>query len=219
MQRAKLVLAFTAALMILAVAAIPASAWFHGKTPQGNAHGLPSTLSGPGAGSFTCSKWEGAWHIESSGKVLEQSKGPGQQLTKEGPHEAYTISKWNECLAHAGTSNIPITVKPCILQVEQPLKGVNTGGTGSVVEACLIKLVVPATEKSPEVKCEIGIPVLGNERLPKVEYATAGANVEAKSEVKGLRDTVSPECAALGIVGSNENVFKGIVVAEEQSLV
>jgi hypothetical protein len=217
MQRARLVLVFPAALMILAVAAIPASAWFHGTSPQGPTTGLTSIFAGTGTSFFSCSKWEGAWHIESSGKVLEQSKGPGQQLTKEGPHEAYTIPKWNGCFVHAGTIVAPITVKPCILQVEQPLKGVNTGGTMSIAEACLIKVAIPSKE-TLELKCEVNVPVLGNERLPKVEYATAGANVEAKYEIKGLTDTVSPECSSLGVNPGNALKYSGIVVVEKQLL-
>jgi hypothetical protein len=212
MQRAKLLAAIVGALLIVAVAAIPASAWFKSTTTQGTFKATtPGILTGLGGGQIICSKTTGAWHIESSGKV--QGRGVKEQfLTKEGPHLGLTISKWEGCQA-GGV--LPITVSPCILQVEQPLKGGLTG-TGSVATGC--KVVIAAIE------CEFEVPaVTANEFLKATSFTKSGANVSILSAISGLTTTVAHSketpCKTGGIAASNANEFKGATLAEGVELV
>jgi hypothetical protein len=209
MQRAKLLAVCAGALLVLAISAIPASAWFDARTSgatQGNFHsGGAGVLTSPTGGVILCSKASGAWHIESSGKISGQQKTE-QFLTKQGPHLGLTISKWEGCQSSTG---IPVTVSPCLLQFEQPVKGVNSG-TGSVGTACVLK--IPATG------CEFEVGNAGNEFLKAASYTAVGLNVEAKGLIEGITITVSAakktECELAGITANKENKFKGILIAE-----
>jgi hypothetical protein len=212
MQRAKLLAAIAGALLIVAVGAIPASAWFKSTTTQGTFKATTAgTLTGLGGGMIICSKTVGAWHIESSGKLA--GRGVKEQfLTKEGPHLGLTISKWEACQA-GGV--LPVTVSPCILQVEQPLKGGLTG-TGSVATPC--KVVIAAIE------CEFEVPALApNEFLKATSFTKSGANVSIKSTIEGLTTIVANSkvtpCKTGGVVASSENKFTGVTLAESVELV
>jgi hypothetical protein len=213
MQRAKLLAVFSAALLALAVAAVPASAWFQARTngaTQGHAGSLgPSTLTFPGGGAITCTKWSGAWHIESSGKVQGRQKTE-QFLTKAGPHLGLTISKWEGCSA-GGT--VPAEVSPCILQVEQPVKGVNKG-TGSVAESCKVKI--------PAIGCEFEAPVAGNEALPEAGEETFVLNIKIKIKIKIKIEVAPPSvssCEAAGILSNKETTFSAEALAESVELI
>jgi hypothetical protein len=215
MQRAKLLAVCAGALLILAATAIPASAWFNARTngaTQGLFHsGGAQVFTLPSGGELTCSKAVGAWHIESSGKVLEQNKGPGQQLTKQGPHLGLTVSKWEGCSA---TGEIPVVVEPCLLQVEQPVKTVNKG-TGSVGTACNVKIIA--------LQCEFAILNAHNEFLKEAAFAASGLNVEVKANLGEVTTSVTKSqeshCSEGGISNNDENNLKAIIIAEGVELI
>jgi hypothetical protein len=215
MQRITALAAITGALLTLAIAAIPAAAWFNARTPgatQGPIHsGGAAVLTGATGGLILCSKAIGTWHIESSGKVLGRQKTE-QFLTKQGPHLGLTISKWEGC--QSGPTGLTFTVEPCILQLEQPVKGINKG-TFSVATACKIK--VPGTG------CEFEIGTANNEALKEVNYTAVGLNVEAKVNIEGLTITVptgkTAECEAIGVATNKEDKLKSVTIAEASELI
>jgi hypothetical protein len=213
MQQARLIAMFSVALLALAISAIPASAWFQATTnnaTQGLFHsGSGSVLTG-GAGPISCSKASGAWHIESSGKLQGRQKTE-QFLTKEGPHLGLTISKWDGC----SIGGIEAKVLPCLVQLEQPIKGVNTG-TASVDLSCLIEI--------PAIDCKFSVPATAeNAQLATVAYSKAGANVIVIARLTGVFTLVSPseveKCEAFGITTTKADEFKGTAIAESVALV
>jgi hypothetical protein len=223
MQRTKLVFAFASTLLVLAVTAIPAAAWFEGTN---GTSGLAkssgaSVLTQAKGNTVTCSKAEGPWKIRSTGKVTEQTKGPGQQPTKQGPHQDLYISKWEGCFASGAAGTAPATVEPCELQLEQPLKG-GTVGTGSVASECRVKVVLGVTSKGTLVECEIKVAPTSNEKLATVNYSKTGASVSEIANITGLTNTIAEKesgCLAVGTVAEAGNKFKGTTVAGEMKLV
>jgi hypothetical protein len=212
MPRAQLLIAFSAALLVLACSALPASAWFSGPGPQGVANSIGvSALTAPGGAQVFCSKMLGAWHIETTGKVANRQKTE-QFLTKTGPHLGLTISKWEGCFGPART---PTTIEPCLLQVEQPLKG-STTGTFSIGQTCKIKI--------PALACELEVPAsASNEGLATVTLEKTATGVEVKAAITGVTTVVPAgsvtKCAAIGIVATKGNTFNGTVLASEVELV
>jgi hypothetical protein len=211
-HRVGLIAVFFASLVVLAVAAGPASAWFESNNAanRGPATAGETRLTQSKGGFFICSKAEGEWKIRGTGKVTEQTKA-----TKQGPHQNFFISKWGGCSANG---NNPVLISPCELQVEQPTKGVNIG-TASVASTCNIK--VPLAEG---VSCEINVTPTNNERLKKVTFANAeaGESTTSNAEVGGLTNTVTSiggGCEAAGIVAESGNKFKGTVTAKSEKLV
>jgi hypothetical protein len=209
MQRTKIGLAFAAALLVLAVTAIPAAAWFESSTASTSGIARSSgaaILEQASGGKFQCSKTEGAWKIRSSGKTSEQEKGPGQQPTKQGPHQDLFISKWEGCFAIAGTTAVPATAEPCELQLEQPEK-LGTTGTASVASECRIKVVL-----APEVECIIHFIPVSNQRLKTVNYSKSGPEtVSSIANITGVVNTateIDGGCMAAGIIAESGNKFK-----------
>jgi hypothetical protein len=176
---------------MFAVSVAPAGAWFKALTAgatSGPGHAGSTTFTDQGA-SVTCEKAEGAWQIRSTGKVSERGSGPGQQLTKEGPHLDLIVSKWNNCTAFTFINS---TVSPCILQLEQPNKGQLTGLTGTVVTEC----IVTATGN-----CELKVaPEAANEHLKTITIENVGTTVVANVAVTGVTNT-SRSLGGLGCVG------------------
>jgi hypothetical protein len=216
MQRAKLLAIFTAALMILAATAIPASAWFSATSTQGpaNSSGV-STFTNAG-NTIACSKWVGAWHIETTGKVLHRQKTE-QFLTKEGPHLGLTVSKWEGCFASAGGAVLPTEMRPCILQVEQPTKFTLSGaGTSSIAETCKMSISI--------LGCEMELPASEeNERRNSVALEQVGTTVVAKANLGTVKNILVPatdtKCRSVGFVPTSSNTFKWIAVANGVTLV
>jgi hypothetical protein len=225
MKRAKLAVIFAAALTVLAISAIPASAWFEGvKGTSGAATFGPSTLeSNPSSGgNVTCTKAEGAWVIESTGKLKEQFEpsAKGQKPTKQGPHQTFWISKWNQCAAAGGSGAFPAAAQECVIQIAQPAKGSGTSGVyGSVGTECQVKIEV---EVAPGVvvKCLIAVPTEGNETLtPATVSKISTTETQAFSAITNLTSTTSTECASIGISGGKAGKFKGKVIAIGEILV
>jgi hypothetical protein len=225
MKRAKLAVIFAAALTVLAITAIPASAWYvslnggNGGTATAGPAVLQTTTGAP---IEVCTKAEGGWVIESTGKQKEQFSNtePGQKPTKQGPHQTFWISKWNNCSYVGPGGPIPVTVTPCVLQAVQPLKGSGiTGVYFSIGTPCeQILVVMPA--KGPLVKCEIEIPTEGNEVLKSATVSkTAATETQAYANINNLTTTVSPECAVLGIEGGKAGTFKDSIGAFGETLV
>jgi hypothetical protein len=224
-KRAKPALIFAAALTVLAISAIPASAWFEGvKGTSGAATFGPSTLeANPSTGgNITCTKAEGAWVIESTGKLKEQFEPStkGQKPTKQGPHQTFWISKWNQCASAGAGGAVPVILSPCVIQIAQPAKGSGTSGVyGSVGTPCKVNIEVEVA-KGVVVKCEINFPTEGNETLtPATVSKISGTETQAFSAITNLTSTTSTECASLGISGGKAGKFKGTVTAVGEILV
>lgn len=129
------------------------------------------------------------WQIRSTGKALEDEKGPGQVETKRGPHLQYHI-KWEEkaeeCTSATGVGNLATTVEPCQLQLHQNA-GQFTNVRGDVVTTCIFK--VPGI-------CEIKVPVLNettgaNYQLIGATLTNHGENQIEKVNVTGITQEVT----------------------------
>jgi hypothetical protein len=191
MSKARVCFGLAVIVGMFVVSVAPASAWFKALTAgarSGTHHAGVATVTIQGS-SVTCEKLEGAWQIRTTGKVGERSTGPGQQLTKEGPHEELIVSKWNKCTAFGF---VGATVSPCIIQLEQPNKGQTTGFTLSVVLEC--KVVATGN-------CELKIaPEAANEHLKSVSGENSGPNVKDVLAGTGITST-STSLGGLGCVG------------------
>jgi hypothetical protein len=210
-SKAKLFLGLAVIVGMLAVSVAPAGAWFKALTAgatSGPFHAGVVTFTNQGATS-TCEKLEGAWQIRTSGKISERGAGPGQQLTKEGPHLDVIISKWNKCTSFGF---VGATISPCVLQIEQPNKGQTTALTLSVVTAC--------TSVAPG-NCELIIaPEAANEHLKTISIENSGVNLKANVSVTGVTST-SRSLGGLGCVGvktlkNNEGGLKAEEMAGEK---
>jgi len=131
------------------------------------------------------------WQIRSSGKILEETKGPGQHLTKRGPHDQLVINNWGSgkngsstCTGEALGLKEPAEVAPCILQLHQKageLKAI----PGDQVTECLVKTL----------GCEVKIPPVTREtkgenwQLVGVTLENSGANQNDKGNVTGIKAT------------------------------
>jgi hypothetical protein len=131
------------------------------------------------------------WQIRSTGKILEEFKGPGQQLTKRGPHDQIVIKNWGSgkngsetCVTEAGILKGAAEVAPCTLQIHQKageLKEI----PGDQVTECLVKTL----------GCEIKIPPVTREtkgenwQLLGTTLENIGANQDDKANIKGIKAT------------------------------
>ena len=216
MQKLKLLAIFMASLSVLAVAATPASAFFeatNGRT-SGPATAGSTTLTQAKGNSISCSKAVGAWVIRSTGKVFEQTKGPGQQITKQGPHQDISVSKWEGCFANAKT---PVVVEPCVIQIAQP-KGASLGW-GSVVTQCQIIITL-----APGIVCNIHVsPSAANEILNKVNVTKGPEETTvATAAIENLTNTFTSTengCGLAEIDAESTNKFTGSVKATGERLV
>jgi hypothetical protein len=165
-----------------------------GKIHPINGGAFNATFVGVSA-TFKCpaSGIEAEWQIRSTGKILEEFKGPGQQLTKRGPHDQIVIKKWGtgkngseSCLAEALGLKAGVEIAPCTLQIHQ-----NVGATkeiaGDQITECLMK----------GLGCEIKIPPVTvetkgeNFQLTGVTLENKGENQFALAGITGVKATAS----------------------------
>jgi hypothetical protein len=189
MSKTRAVFGLVVIIGLFVISAAPASAWMQslnkGTTGKGSAG--QTTFTNEGA-TIRCEKVEGEWQIRTSGKITERVKGPGQQLTKEGPHEDIVIKTANQCTAFgfAGAE-----LKPCVYQAEQPEKG---GGvaTWSQVSECVV-----VAKGNCEVKL---VAEAANEHLKTITLENSGTNDKLLAKVTGIT-TVATSLGGLGCVG------------------
>jgi hypothetical protein len=211
MTRLKLVFGLAVIVGMFAVSVVPASAWFKSLT-AGATSGAASTGTvtfSDEASTIDCEKVEGAWQVRTTGKLAERVEGPGQQITKEGPHLDVMVSKWKGCTAYGF---IGAEVKPCVLQMEQPNKGQTTGVTLSVATEC----TAVATGN-----CELKVAPEANEHLKTVTLENAGPNLVATFALTGVTSTSTP-LGGLGCVGikngkNSIGTWKGTFKFEKQN--
>jgi hypothetical protein len=146
-------------------------------------------------GEFACRAegMSGTWKIRSTGKFLEEIKGPSQRETKRGPHLQLEIS-WEkaplECIAGAAA----ITVEPCVLQLHQ-IPG-EFSVAGDIVSGCAIELRwLLAT-------CKIEVPQ-GNEstgenfQLRKTDLSNSGSNQREEVNIASITQKVTGKLCPL----------------------
>jgi hypothetical protein len=204
MLKGKLLLGFAVVIAGYAAMVVPALAEWQslpstgsvttGKIHTVNAGTFAATFNSvPTSVKCATSGVEAEWQIRSTGKILEEFKGPGQQLTKRGPHDQIVIKKWgtgkngNEsCVGEALGLKSAAEVAPCTLQIHQNA-GVFKELPGDQVTECLIKTL----------GCEVKIPAVTTEAAGE-NFQLLGVNIENKGEnqfdtanIKGIKATAS----------------------------
>jgi len=199
----KLRLGFGLTVMIIALVTMTTSALAEWESATNATSGAIKVLQG---GSFNATfggvpislrcqaKSIGAgWQIRSSGKLFEITKGPGQHLTKRGPHDQLVITNWGSgkngnstCTAETLGLKEGFEVAPCILQLHQKASELKEI-PGDQITECLVKAI----------GCEIKIPPVTREtktenwQLLGTTLANIGSNQIAKANIIGIKATAS----------------------------
>jgi len=147
-------------------------------------HSYKTTCIGPGI--------TGLWEIRSTGKLLELSKGPGQQLTKRGANLIVQITDWGEsCKA---------IFKPCSFQFHsESTKLVNI--KFAIATECVIKIPNCSIHMLP------GEPTK-NFNLSKIQGENTKESLELTTMVSGIAAKIVEEttCDPLGPTETGELV-------------
>jgi hypothetical protein len=179
MSKIKALFGLTMMVVLLAISASPASAWYAStsKLKTSGVSTLGNVTFTTGAMSFTCESSAGEWKIR-----LQET----QEAASEGPHLNILVKKWGKCSPFVGNE--------CEIQIAQPTKGVTTGLLMAIDSACEFKwalciLTLSSAKENKE-----------NESLKKITQETSGTNLRNKMEVQGIAGT------AKSCLGSGEKV-------------
>ena len=175
MYRLKILSILAGMIVVLAVSAAPASAWWESNTGQTQGTVMPIRApevilgKGEGATTFRCITEEikAIWYLQTKGQIKEHQKNGKQEPTTKGPHLHIQIKSWGKgCTAKIDKETFVVEISSCELQWVQA-KGSFTA-TAGFVTGCLLKF---GTTKPP--LCEIQIPP-GMEKAPE---SNEGINV------------------------------------------
>jgi hypothetical protein len=189
MNGRKMSLGILLVLMLVSLGGASANAAFEAKNPGGTGKGSAGeTTFKDESAIINCEKRTVSYYQErTSGKWEEINKGPGEQPTKQGPHEEVVVGPSSNCTAFGF---VGAEVKPCSFQLEQLTKG------GSVTNTYVTECVIVAKGN-----CELKIAATkANERLAEVVVGNEGANSFAKLNVTGITTTAT-SLGGLGCVG------------------
>ncbi len=220
MKTLRILLGLTGLLTILAITATPAPANFQANQPnttQGpaqlaNGATNPATLGLGGVTNPTVKCEElskGEWHIQT--KFTKIGKDPNghtkveQDLTKDGPHQAFS-GLFTKCInsidGHAATVNTS-----CELQVVQITP---TTFDGAVKKQCIV------TTDECVVEVEAGN---ANVQLVEVTAANVTGGQSATSNVKGVTVVAKgATCGVAGITSNKESTFVATVIAHSEKV-
>jgi hypothetical protein len=152
------------------------------------------------------------WELRTTGKIFERVKGPGQQLTKRGPHLDINVLNWGETLGceteHIGVK-VVVLVEPCIIQIHQKA-GELTNIKADVVTECRAKTL----------GCEIKYPVAEeatskNFQLGNVNLTNSGENLKALANITGMTTNQTKIGGMCPFVGAGVGEVKEFEVEAE----
>ena len=178
---------------MFAIMAIPARANFE-SNPAGKVTGKFPIRGGSlvaGGATLECSEARGDWTIQSTSK----KDGTKQDPVLNGPHLGLSIEVWLKCTVLVAGIKTSATVTPCEIQLEQAAKALTA--TASVLKDCTITTT----------SCAITVGASTNKRLSKVVLENLGSDVRAKTELTGVKTTVTAGCSALGITAATNGVW------------
>jgi len=187
----------------LTATAAPALAIFQSLPTKAQATNGKSTVIS--SGTFSLSDTKGAeqatfkcpsagmtveWKLRSTGKLIEETKGPNQQPTKRGPHLQFQV-KWERttagCIIATFGMEFPTDVAECQIQLHQQ-EGVLLNVPADIVSDCVIKI--------PGLNCTSTIAAANeangdNFQLSKANLNNKAENVLVKGEITGLTQKVA----------------------------
>jgi hypothetical protein len=175
MSRLKTLSIFAGMVAMLAVSAVPASAWWQSKQSQGIIRVIRAGEFVVGEGEHRLAtkcpveEVKAQFHIQTKGQLKNHGQESGkQEPTTFGPHLAIQVKSWGKgCTTTVGKNpeGLKTEVEPCSLQLVQQKESLEA--TGGVISTCIVR--IPGL-------CELQIPA-GMEKQPG---SNQGINVGLK---------------------------------------
>lgn len=124
MTKIKLLTALITALVLLAMPAAPAGAWFKSRN-QAKTTGsvkLGKTIIETSTMTVECNSASGEWSIQTKGQFKDHEKSGKQEKTAFGPNLYVKLQKWNNCKGMLSGFTEPAIVANCTFQFQQEQK-------------------------------------------------------------------------------------------------
>jgi hypothetical protein len=185
---------------VMAVVAVPASAWFESSTsnPIGRSIGTGVIVTVEAGGAeLECKNDTDTWTVQ-EGTKQEATKTGRNLLLKvrfEGKPKAGTTKGSCDGRADGATIDAELST-PAELKFQQPSKGVNTGLQASLENSL--------EQDFPAIACKIRYPSKSNQNLGKASVVKSGLkNIKLDPEFKQVitAETVGAGCALAGLKG------------------
>ncbi|HEV3070429.1 MAG TPA: hypothetical protein VGY76_03265 [Solirubrobacteraceae bacterium] len=121
MTKIKLLTVLITALVLLAMPAAPAGAWFKSRN-QAKTTGsvkLGKTIFETSTMTVECNSAGGEWSIQTKGQFKDHEKSGKQEKTAFGPNLYVKLQKWNNCKGTLSGFTEPAIVNNCTFQFQQ----------------------------------------------------------------------------------------------------
>jgi|GEM_PF-4238846 len=139
MTKIKLLTVLITALVLLAMPATPAGAWFRTRNEAKTTGPVKlgkTTIETPTM-TVECSSAGGEWSIQTKGQFKDHEKSGKQERTIFGPNLYVKLQKWNNCKGTLSGFTEPAVVFNCSFQFQQEQKNKGTGeALVSVITPC-----------------------------------------------------------------------------------
>jgi hypothetical protein len=187
MTKIRLLTLFVAALVLLAVPAAPAGAWFKSRnqTKTTGSVKLGKTIFETPTMTVECASAGGEWSIQTKGQFKDHEQNGKQQKTNFGPNLYVKLQKWNNCKGTLSGFTEPAIVENCEFQFQQEQKSKGLAeALVSVISPCQFgihfALKCPNTLFPGEEQSHI------NSFLKQVKAENSSKEVAATVNVEGL---------------------------------